>query len=147
MQPGWLNKICAHPVAVSWVLGACGIDVPLMVSILRGGSLRAIVADWQVMLVVVLVLIPASGLGLIIGMFTCWPWMRIICSRYNAAPLKVGDHVMILSGPQKGKIVRVYEITVGQGGWELARLDLSAESNKDFRDIFEEYSVLKLKTK
>ena len=80
-------------------------------------------------------------------MFTCWPLVRVICSRYNGAPLKTGDQVMILSGPQKGKIFEVYEITVGQGGWELARLDLGEERKEKFRDIFEEYSLLKIKNR
>ena len=80
-------------------------------------------------------------------MFACWPLIRVICSRYNGAPLKIGDTVMILSGPEKGKIAEVWEITVGQGGWELARLNLSEERSQKFQDIFEEYSLFKIKAK
>jgi len=78
-------------------------------------------------------------------MFTCWPLIRVVCSRFNGAPLKIGDRVLILAGPHKGNTAEVYEITVGQGGWELARLDLGQERKERFRDIFEEYSVLKVK--
>jgi len=110
-------------------------------------SLSTIVPDWQTMLLLVWILIPSTGLGLFLGMFTCWPLVRVICSRYNGAPLKVGDQVIILSGPDKGKLAEVYEITVGQGKWELARLDLGQERQEKFRDIFEEYSLLKIKDK
>jgi hypothetical protein len=39
----------------------------------------------------------------------------------------------------------VYEITTGQGGWDLARLDLGQAHKEKFTDIFEEYAVLKIK--
>ena len=145
MAPGPLNKICAHPIIVSWVLGACVLNTIVVASIFRGASLSAIFSDWQTTLFLVWILVPTTLLGYFLGMFTCWPLIRVICSRYNAAPLKAGDQVMILSGPQKGKIAVVYEITSGQGGWDLARLDLGQERNKKFTDIFEEYSLLKLK--
>ena len=51
---------------------------------------------------------------------------------------------MILSGPHTGDIVQVYEITVGQGGWDLARLALGQECKDRFTDIFEEYALLKI---
>ena len=90
-------------------------------------------------------LIPTSLLGLFLGMFTCWPLIRVVCSRLNGAPLRPGDQVVILSGAHKGDIAEVYEITVGQGGWNLARLDLGPERKDQFTDIFEEYSLFKIK--
>lgn len=81
------------------------------------------------------------------GMLTCWPLVRVVCSRYNGAPLQVGDRVMILSGPQKGRIGEVYQITTGQGGWDLAKLDLGQEIGEIFMDIFEEYAVMKINAK
>ena len=146
MVPNLFNKICAHPVIVSWTLGACALDVAVGMFILHGVSLESIVSDWSTILLLVLVLIPATALGYFLGMFTCWPLIRFLCSRYNAAPLKVGDQVVILSGSQKGSLAKVYEITVGQGGWNLARLDFGEESAKKFKDIFEEYSLLKIKS-
>ena len=145
MVPSALNKICAYPVIVSWVLGASVLNVAIFSSILNGESLSAIISDWQTILILLFTFIPATGLGFFLGMFTCWPLIRAICSRYNGAPLKVGDKVMILSGPEKGKVAEVWEITVGQGGWELARLNLGEERSQKFRDIFEEYSLLKIK--
>jgi hypothetical protein len=144
MKPSALNKICAHPMIVTWVLGACVLDAVIIISLIsQSVSLSSIISDWQTMLLLVWILIPSTGLGFFVGMFTCWPFVRIFCSRYNGAPLKVGDQVLILTGPQRGKIVEIYLITVGQGGWELANVDLGEER----RDIFEEYSLLKIKDK
>jgi hypothetical protein len=147
VKPSALNKICAHPMIVTWVLGACVLNAFILGSISHGMSLAVMISDWQTMEIFTLAFIPATGLGFFLGMFTCWPMVRVICSRYNGAPLKVGDQVLILTGPDKGKIVEVWEITVGQGGWELARLNLSEERSQKFRDIFEEYSLLKIKDK
>jgi len=147
VTPSVFNKICAYPVIVSWVLGACALNVFIFASILHGASLSSIIFDWQTMLILVFIFIPSTGLGFFLGMFTCWPLVRIICSKYNGAPLKVGDQVLILTGPDKGKTVEVWEITVGQGGWELARLNLGEERSQKFRDIFEEYSLFKIKDK
>jgi len=145
MVPSVLNKVCAHPMVVTWVLGACALHGVIYVSVWREVPVSALVSDWQAILLLVLAIIAATLLGFFVGMFTCWPLVRIICSRYNAAPLQAGDQVMILSGPEKGKIAEVYEITKGQGGWNLAKLDLGQERAERFRDIFEEYSLFKLK--
>jgi hypothetical protein len=147
VTPSTLNKICAYPVIVSWVLGACVLNIAIFASILPGASLSTIISDWQTILLLAFIFIPSTGLGFFLGMFTCWPLVRVICSRYNGAPLKVGDQVIILSGREKGKFAEVYEIIVGQGKWELARLNLGQERQEKFRDIFEEYSLLKIKDK
>jgi hypothetical protein len=145
MIPSALNKICAYPVIVSWILGACVLNAAIVVGLSQEASLSAIVSDRQSMLLLAFAFVPVTLLGYVLGMFTCWPFVRIICSRCNGAPLKSGDQVMILTGAQKRNVATVYEITVGQGGWELARLDLGQERKEKFSDIFEEYSLLKIK--
>lgn len=145
MKPNMLHKICAHPVVVTWVLGACALNAVLIGSLLGEVPLRTIITDWQVMQLLLIAFIPSTLLGYFLGMFTCWPLIRVICSRINGAPLQPGDEVMILSGPDKGIIAKVYEITRGQGGWELARLDLGIERKKRLGDLYEEYSLLKIR--
>src|SRR5262249_22240465 len=86
----------------------------------------------------------ATGFGFFLGMFTCWPWVRPICSKVNSAPLKIGDRVLVLSRRHRGATAQVYEITMGQGGWNLARLDLGPAYREKFSDIFKEYSVFKI---
>ena len=144
MKPRTLNKICAHPKTIAFTLGACALDVVGYYSF-GEAPLQAITPNWQAMLFLVAIIIPAiTLLGGLLGMLAFWLPIRIICSRINGAPLKLGDQVMILSGRHKGIIAEVYEITQGQGGWELARLDLGMELKEQFRDIFEEYSLLKI---
>lgn len=138
MTPSVLNRLCAFPVGISWVIGACFLNV-LIVTPLIG-----IASSLQGVVFLFLAFVSATGLGFFLGMFTCWPWIMRICSRVNGAPLKVGDCVLVLSRRHRGATARVYEITTGQGGWELARLDLGAADQSKYTDIFEEYSVLKI---
>lgn len=145
MKPGMLNKICAHPEMVSWAIGACVLNAVFLFAISEEAPLPVILSDWQTTLFLVLALIPPSLLGFFAGMFTAWPFIRVLCSRINGAPLKAGDQVMILAGRDKGRLAEVYEITKGQGGWDLARLDLGRERKTRFTDIFEVYSLLKIK--
>ena len=143
MTPRAFNKICAHPVAASWVLGACALDGVIIVLLSKEVTLSAIISDWRAALFLAVGLIPATLLGYFVGMFTCWPFIRPICARFNGAPFKVGDHVMILSGPLKGGAAKVEDITGSQGGWDVVWLDLGPERRKNFSKIFEEYSLLK----
>lgn len=144
MRPNVLNRICAHPIIVSWFVGAWALNAVVLTLGLRGVRLAGFGLNLKEAAVLPLVVIATTGLGFFLGMFTCWPWIRAICGRFNGAPLKPGDHVFILSGPHRGTTRRVYEITTGQGGWNLARLDLGAGCKEKFSDIFEEYSVLKI---
>jgi hypothetical protein len=144
MTPTVLNRICARPVVVSWIIGACVLEAIVMTVASNGVRLISIASDWQGLAFVLLAAAAAAGLGFFLGMFTCWPWIRPICSRLNGAPLKTGDRVLVLAGPHRGTTATVYEITTGQGGWNLARLDLGPAHNEKSTDIVEEYSVLKI---
>lgn len=137
-MPSVLHRICAYPVVISWVIGAGFLNGVLLTPLI------SIASDLHGMLYLSLAFVSATGLGYFLGMFACWPWIRHICSRINGAPLKIGDRVLVLSRPHKGTTAQVYEITTGQGGWDLVRLDLGPAPRDKFTDIFEEYSVLKI---
>ena len=109
----------------------------------NGVRLINIASDWQGWAFLILAIVAATGLGYFLGMFTCWPWIRPICSRFNGAPFKHGDHVMILVGPLGGATAEVENLTKGQGGWDVVWLDLGPEHRKTFSNIFEEYSLMK----
>ncbi len=144
MTPNLLNKICARPVLISWVVGACALDAFVLAQTAQAVPLSAIFAGWWTATLFVLALIPTTLLGFFLGMFTCWPVVRVTCSKYNAARLQVGDQVLILSGPDHGRTAPVYQIYRGQGGWQKVRLDLGPEAKEKYRDIFEFYSLLKI---
>jgi hypothetical protein len=148
VTPGAFNKICAHPMVVTWVIGAGVLTIAVVSYRSNAQAVISLFASWQGILCLLLCAVPLSGLGFYLGMFTVWPLIRVVCSRLNGAPLQIGDKVLILSGPRKGDIAEVYEIVVGQGGQKLARLNLGKERGErfaDISDIFEEYSVLKIK--
>jgi len=138
MTPSVLNRTCARPVVISWVIGACVLNGLVLTPLI------GIASDLQGVVFLLLPFVSATGLGFFLGMFTCWPWIRRICSRVNGAPLKIGDRVLVLSRRHRGTTTQVYEITTGQGGWDLARLDLGPAHRDKFTDIFEQYSVLKI---
>ena len=140
-MPSLLNKICAYPVGISWIIGACIINA---VTLIKVGCIMFF--NFTEFPYLTLTIVASTGLGFFLGMFTCWPWVRPICSKINGAPLKVGDYVQILSGTYKGTKAQVYEIVTGQGGWELVRLDLGSGASEKFNDIFETYAVFKIKT-
>jgi hypothetical protein len=143
LTPNLLNRICAYPEIISCVLGACILDAGMMYSLSNQVGLSAVAANWRAGAWLLLALIPNSLLGCFLGMVTCWPLARRLCSRLNGAPLRVGDRVLILSGPQKGDVADVGEITRGQGGWNLAVLNLRSDTAR-LPAIFEEYSLLKI---
>lgn len=144
MKPRVLNRICAHAEIVACILGSCAFNA-LLYGFGREVPLRDIAPDWQYMLYLLVLAVPAATLlGALLGMFAFWPSVRVVCSRINGAPLKPGDQVLILSGAHKGTTAKVHEITLGQAGWELARLDLGEEYKGRCADIYEEYSLLRL---
>jgi hypothetical protein len=139
-----LNRICAHAAIIACALGACALNVLLLYWVASRAPVRAVVTDWQTMLYVLIAWIPGTLLGSLCGTMFLGQLVRIVCSKINGAPLGLGDQVMVLSGPHRGIIAEVYEITIGQGGWELSRLDLRIEHKDRFNNIFEEYSLFKI---
>jgi hypothetical protein len=144
MKPRMLNIVCAHPIAISWCLGAAVLDTAVISSVAGDLSNPAVLLRPTVLLCLTLATVSATILGYFLGMFTCWPLARVVCSRLNGAPFRIGDTVLILSGPRKGTMTRVYDTCVGQGGWNLLKLELEPQDRTDYSDIFEEYSVLRI---
>ena len=123
-KPSLLNKICAHPFMISWVLGACALYAFLIGIILDEVPLRIIATDWITVLSLLIILIPASLLGFFVGLFMFIPLIIFVCKKLNGAPLKPGDQILILSGPHKGIITEVSAMAKGQGGWELSLIHI-----------------------
>jgi hypothetical protein len=84
-----------------------------------------------------LALVAASCLT---GIF--WPILRPLynarCHK-NGAPFRVGDHVQILVGRHRGRVVRVYS------GWrdDCVRVELGEREAEKFKDIFDPIQLLR----
>jgi len=70
-----------------------------------------------------------------------------ITGRLNGAPHEIGESVMVLSGPYSGRVTTIYEIPEGQGGQPVPKVDLGAEAQQKYHDIFEEYALLRMSSK
>ena len=144
MKPTTLNFVCAHPVGVSWLIGALTLNVFVFAVLMAEVSSSVPHFGSGIIFPSVVLFCSTTLLGYFLGMFTCWPWVRALCSKFNGASLKIGDEVHILSGPDRNEVAKVYEKTIGQGGWTLVRLDLGSERKTSCTDIFEQYSVLNI---
>jgi len=130
-------------MTISWVLGTLMLWIPATISLRREGVFPAVFTEVTPVLCLLLAYACLSGLGFLAGAFTVL-WLVIrICRYINGAPFIVGDCVAILTGPRAGTVARVYELTVGQGGDLLPRLDLGAEVAARYLDIYEDYSLLR----
>ena len=145
MNTNALNRVCARPVLICWILGALVADSIALTVPSNGVRLISIASDMQGWLFLILAVIGAAGLGFYVGMFTCWFWVRPLCCKLNGAPFKIGDHAVIMVGQLRGTVAEVEDITKGQGGQDVVWLDLGPERRKKFSNIFEEYSLMKVK--
>ena len=87
-----------------------------------------------------------TGVGLLLGFFlAAFPGWFILGPLYydrelrNGGPFKVGDTVMILSLPHRGRVARVYSTWQGDN----VRVDIGEESAKRFEDIFSPVQLLR----
>lgn len=146
MLPLLRHRICARPMTISWVLGTLMLWIVATYALRREGVLPAAFTDVLSVLCLSLAYACLSGLGFFVGAFTVlWLVLRV-CRYINGAPFAVGDYVIVLTGPRTGTVARVYELTVGQGGGLLPRLDLGADVAAKYRDIFDDYTLLRQST-
>jgi hypothetical protein len=136
MKPKFLNKLCAHPAALASGLGALFADALIIRLLSQDVSLEPVLSTWVIVLPLLTALVAVSSLGCMLGLLLFWPLLCVGCSRYNGAPLAAGDHVMVLSGPQAGKLAIVRDLLISQGGWKLAHVDLGDEGTTKRGDIF-----------
>ena len=143
MLPSLRHRICARPMTISWVLGTLMLWTLVTFALRSEGMFPAVFTEVSSVLCLLLGYACLSGLGFFAGAFTVqWLVLRV-CRYINGAPFAVGDYVAILNGPRVGTVARVYELTVGQGGGLLPRLDLGADVAAKFLDIYDDYRLLR----
>ena len=130
-------------MTISWVIGTLMLWTLATYALRSEGVLPAAFTDATSVLCLLLAYACLSGLGFFAGAFTvAWLVFRV-CRYINGAPFAVGEYVTILTGPHVGTVARVYELTVGQGGGLLPRLDLGADVAAKYHDVFDDYCLLR----
>ncbi len=139
-----LHKMCAYPQTICWVIATITIWIPLTIEFSHSGIFSDLLDSWSNIPLLFICYTAFSGLGFFLGAL-CLSWFIYpLCRSINGAPHKTGEQVMILSGPHSGYTAQIYEITAGQGGQPLPRLDLGIDVKESYQDIFEDYELLRL---
>lgn len=104
----------------------------------------AALADWRVLLWLVAAVVLALLLGFFVAVMCGWLILGPLYYarlQMNGGPFKVGDHVEILYGPHRGRVVRVYSLWQGYG----VRVELGEKEKETFKDVFGATKLLKAK--
>lgn len=140
-----MNRLWAHPLHMTCILGALGLNVLVFTGMPEVVTLAVIFADVRMLLLALTGALAMGGVGAILAMMLVWPVIRKVCCRLNGAPFKPGDEVRVLTGTHQGQTARVIEVTQGQGGWDLLELDLERTKADSNPTLFNEYQLLKLR--
>lgn len=133
--------ITSHPMAVSWILGALALNWILLYVLRTEFGTLDVFLEFPLILGFLVILTVLIGLGFFAGTFTVGPILVWLFSTMNGSRSKIGDWVIILSGEHRGRTAQIYELTTGQGGGTLFRLDLGPKAREEFQDIFEPFSI------
>jgi hypothetical protein len=139
----WLHKALAHPFRICWVIGTICLWISITFLFLKTGTFDALTDQWSTAPLILLSYAAISGLGFYAGLFSVGWLVLKLARRVNGAPYKIGESVIVLSGPYSGKTSTIYEIAKGQGGQPVPRVDLGEEAKQRYQDLFEEYSLLR----
>src|SRR5690625_597418 len=123
-----LGRVTSHPLAVSWLIGAISLNGIVLYILKTEFGTLSVFFTFPIVLRMLLILAASSALGLFAGVFTVGPILFWLFSAMNGAKCKVGDLVVVLSGSYRGSVTRIYEVTLGQGGGKLFRLDLGEKA-------------------
>jgi len=140
----WFHRLLAYPSYICWLIGTIGLWIPVTILFLDSGVFKSLTADWSIILLVLLSYAATSGLGFFVAIFSIGLFVGAIAARLNGAPHQIGEPVIVLSGPYAGRVATIYEISKGQGGQPVPRVDLGAEAKEKYHDVFDEYCLLRL---
>ena len=87
-------------------------------------------------------LVASCLLGMLLGAMLVFPLLRGLAKRINGGPFAVRDPVLILTGPQRGRVGLIYELWPMRG---QVRVDLGAAEKKSVTDVIGDYQVLRVR--
>jgi hypothetical protein len=124
------HYLVAYTSPFSMALGVIAAITLLILGLLDEGAL---VADFGVLVWIVLAAIPAALIGLILGVIFIWGFLSHIAALFQGWPFKVGEEVVILTGKHKNTVAQIYEIWKERG---QVRVDLGEELKESVKDVF-----------
>jgi hypothetical protein len=142
-RAGLLNRICAYPFRIVWIMGAMMLDAYAIYVLMEQGLGWAELLSPSVVFWLVVALVPSSIIGLWPGALLFGWLVYSLCRKFNGAPYAIGEEVQVLVGPFRGQVTRINEIAKGQGGQTLLRVQLGPEARAKYKDMFDEYEVLR----
>jgi len=120
-------------------------------SIFMAVVIFAVVASWKVAFIdlkgfflFVIIVLLSLPLGYFTGtLFTACFFGPLYTARgdVNGSPFAVGDMVQILSGPHKGRVVRIYSKWQGNS----VRVELGEQEKETFGDVFSPHKLIREK--
>ena len=142
MKPTPVHYFFAYDLPLKGYLACWGIlGVVIVVSECQPS--KATFSDWTfgVLFVVSLLLAPVHFmfLSLPIGFLVLGP-AYYVGRRLAGAPFRVGDHVRILVGPHRDRVVEIYDVWDSRG---QIRVRLDPELEREVRDVFKFTQVLR----
>jgi len=102
----------------------------------------ALMGEWEVVGWIVLAAIPAAGIGYIFGAAFIWGILGGIAARIQGWPFAKGDEVVILSGKDRGRVTRIYEVWEPRG---QVRLELGDKARETITDVYCAVAVTRTK--
>jgi hypothetical protein len=142
-----LHKVCAYPYAICWIAGTLLLWTSLSFQFSWMGAFSGPGNDWASYALLFLCYACTSGLAFFGGAFFISWYVVPRCRRFNGAPHEVGERVIVLSGRHSGTSTVIAEVTRGQGGLPLLRVDPGSNVKESFGDLFEEYELLRLSSR
>lgn len=130
MKPAFHHYLLAHTATFSIIIGVVGA-IGLVIRFLADEG--ALVGEWPVVGWILLAMIPAAALGYVVGSAFIWNILAQIAARIQGWPFAEGDEVVILSGPNKDRVARIYEVWEPRG---QVRLDLGEEARIAVKDVY-----------
>src|SRR5688572_26102597 len=142
MKPSFMHYVFAYDLPFRGFLACWAILGVAMVFSVCEPSL-AMFSDWTFCVFFVFSLVLAPVLFALFSVLFVWPFLLPVYwfgDRLAGAPFRVGDHVRILIGPHRGRVVEVYDV------WDSRhqiRVRLDAEAESAVRDVFSFNQVLR----
>lgn len=138
------HRFCAKPIIIVWLLGALIAWTPLTVWFAGRGVIELVQVDWGAAVLLMICLLAIWPMGYVLAVGFAGRWVMQLCERCNGGPYKLGERVMILSGPCSGAVSSICEKFVGQIGESYSRVDLGDEIKARSQDLVPDYALLRL---